>query len=131
MLPLLSTRWKNRRTFNSVTDLREDAQFFGICFKRWAYAAGDGTRIAPLVLSKTANWEPRPVEQPVELPSWPVTSLTLIVLGVVATAIAWYIHRTTVFKHADVERARGYMSHGVDHLKDEEIPSFGGNQSLP
>lgn len=102
-------------------DAREDARFFGICFKRWTYAAGDGTRIAPLILAKTVNWQPRPAPQLVEVPSWPATTATLAGLATLAVVVSMLVYRSTVRKHADVERARGYLSRGVDQLNDADV----------
>ena len=39
--------------------LSEDVEFTGYFFKRWAYRAEDGTRLAPLILAKTPTWQPR------------------------------------------------------------------------
>ena len=38
----------------------EDVEVVGYFFKRWAYAATDAVRLAPLVLSLEPGWRPRP-----------------------------------------------------------------------
>jgi len=37
-------------------ELDEEVEVTGFFFKRWAYRAQDGTRLAPLLLAKTATW---------------------------------------------------------------------------
>lgn len=39
--------------------LAEDVEFTGYFFKRWAYRAVDGTRLAPVLLAKVPRWEKR------------------------------------------------------------------------
>jgi len=39
--------------------LAEDAEVTGYFFKRWAYRAVDGTRLAPVLLAKAPRWEPQ------------------------------------------------------------------------
>ena len=41
-----------------VGDLSEAMEFTGVYFKKWAYRAGDGTRVAPLILAKLPTWSP-------------------------------------------------------------------------
>ena len=107
--------------FEITDDLREDATFTGVLFKRWAYAAGDGTRIAPLLLAKTATWQPKPPPKPVELPATPIVAATLTGLVLLATGVATFVYRNSKAKHPDVERARQYMSRGVDQLDESEV----------
>lgn len=102
-------------------DLREEAKFAAICFKRLAYAAGDGTRIAPVLLAKTVTWIPRPVVQPVQLPSGPTVAVTLAGLLLLAAATAYLVYRNSIKKHPDTERARQYMDRGVANLDESSI----------
>ena len=92
--------------FPNHDDLREDATFDGICFKRWAYSAGDGTRIAPLLLAKTANWQPPPPVAPVRLPSMPVVVAILSGLALLAMAIARLVYRSSVAQRPEIVRLR-------------------------
>lgn len=107
--------------FKVTDDLREDATFTGVFFKRWAYAAGDGTRIAPLILAKTASWQPKPPPTPVKLPAAPIVAATLAGLALLATGIAAFVYRNSNAKHPDVERARRYTSRDVDKLDDSDV----------
>ncbi len=54
--PALKDKDRDRAT----TPLNEEMEFTGYYFKRWAYPARDGLRIAPLLLAKTARWTPPP-----------------------------------------------------------------------
>jgi hypothetical protein len=51
-------------------ELDEDLEVTGYFFKRWAYRAQDGTRLAPLLLAKTPTWTARaaPIAHPDSLP---------------------------------------------------------------
>jgi len=71
--------------------LREDAEFTGYFFKRWAYRAEDGTRLAPLVLAKTPRWQPRQeaIVSPEEMPS--ATFWIAIVGGTCVFGIAFAV----------------------------------------
>lgn len=111
--------------------LREDATFHAVCFKRWAYAAGDGTRIAPLLLAKTANWKPTPPPQPVELPATPAVVITLIGLGLLAAAIAMFAYRSTVATTPELERMREPIHAPGEQLQEDEVlPAVGESLRL-
>jgi hypothetical protein len=101
-------------------DLREEVSFSAICFKRWAYAAGDGTRIAPLLLAKTATWQPEPPPKPIQLPSFPVVLAMLLGLSGIAVGIAAMVYRSSVATSPDVERLRRPLDR-VDELNDNEV----------
>lgn len=66
--------------FPTGRKLGEPAEITGFFFKRWAYGAGDGIRVAPLLLAKTIDWQPQ-VQPEVALPSR--TMFLAIVSGVV------------------------------------------------
>jgi hypothetical protein len=46
------------QTPDSYLDLEESVRITGFFFKRWPYSARDGTRLAPVVLSRTFSWSP-------------------------------------------------------------------------
>ncbi len=73
--------------------MTEAATFDGFFFKRWAYVASGGTMSAPLVLARTAKWEPEIPAAPVPLP--PVGNIIMFSLGlaVCAAAIATLVYR--------------------------------------
>ncbi|MBC8874986.1 MAG: hypothetical protein H8E44_36655 [Planctomycetes bacterium] len=80
--------------------LSEDVEFTGYFFKRWAYRAGDGTRLAPVLLAKTPRWERR-IESaglPTDLPGpklWIVIVGGSCLLGIgIATTIFWLSKRS-------------------------------------
>ena len=45
--------------------LEEPAALQGFFFKRWAYAASDAVRTAPLILAQTIAWQPQSTAQPI------------------------------------------------------------------
>ncbi len=53
-------------------ELDEDLEVTGYFFKRWAYRAQDGTRLAPLLLAKSPSWtaRPLPLTDRGALPGW-------------------------------------------------------------
>jgi hypothetical protein len=77
-------------------ELFEDVQFTGYFFKRWAYRAEDGTRLAPLVLAKCPRWEP-PLggtgRVPGERPGLPA-----LALGVLAAVLFAVVFVVTVYR---------------------------------
>lgn len=66
--------------FPTGRKLGEPAEITGFFFKRWAYGAGDGIRVAPLLLAKTIDWKPE-AKPEVVLPSR--TKLLAIASGIV------------------------------------------------
>lgn len=74
-------------------DLHEPASAVGFYFKRWAYSAQDGIRVAPVVLGKTIHWSPRPPAPP----RMDLSQLPWIVgaaLALTAIFVAWLVFRT-------------------------------------
>ena len=95
-------------------DLRETCEFTGFCFKRWAYAAADGTRVAPLLLAKTPRWAPTTLTAETPLPTRPeLLTITLVVISV-SIGIAVFVHRSASRKRAEIERLRT-LSSDLDH----------------
>ncbi len=76
-------------------DVREHAAFTGYCYKRWAYVAGDGTRVAPLLLAKTAKWFPAAKPAPTRLPSASTAVIVLIAVGAIAMCLARIVYATS------------------------------------
>ncbi len=101
-------------------DLREPCGFTGFCFKRWAYPAGDGTRVAPLLLAKTAAWVPPTPTAPVKLPSVGAIAISLLTIAVLSAAIATWVHRSTNVKREDIERLR-MPENDLGELRNENV----------
>ena len=67
----------------------------GFYFKRWAYLAGEGIRVAPVVLAKTVHWHKRPPIAPRQ-PRGPVSLLAVVVsAAVIAVLVTGYIYSRT------------------------------------
>ncbi len=82
-------------------DMDEDIQVTGYFFKRWAYPAQDGTRLAPIVLAKSFAWTPSApaVADAANLPR-PTVWVALIagtgLFGIaVAALVYWFSGRST------------------------------------
>jgi hypothetical protein len=83
------------QTPDSYLDLEESVRITGFFFKRWPYSARDGTRLAPVLLSRTFAWTPglSSLADPDNLPRpafWIVLFSGTAVLGI---AIAWSVYR--------------------------------------
>jgi len=102
-------------------DLREPCSFTGFCFKRWAYAAGDGTRVAPLLLAKTPSWQPPTPTAPVELPSLNTIVIALLSLAALSAVIATMVYRSTNVRRADIDRLRVLENDLSNELRDEDV----------
>ena len=111
--------------FEVGDDLREEVTFTGFFFKRWAYAAGDGTRIAPLLLARNADWKRREPVARVEPPSGSTILMLLLGLSVVAGAIAAVVYRSTLIRRPEIERIRAAEGDVVRFDEDEVLPSVG------
>lgn len=67
----------------------EPIEVTGTFFKRWAYRAQDGSRVAPMVLASTFEWQGEvPVDTGPVLPSVAVMIITIVLLAVAAILIA-------------------------------------------
>ncbi len=87
--------------FPEGMELNEAAGFRGVFFKRWAYKAKGDLMTAPMVLAKTADWEPSPVELAKTAPPDPVKNsrsirIMMSLAAVVAALIAWTVYRQSV-----------------------------------
>lgn len=76
--------------------LSERASVTGIFFKRWAYRATDGARLAPLVLANQIDWEWQPPAQELS-DSQAISQLALGagIAAVLSILFAVYIYRRT------------------------------------
>lgn len=102
-------------------DMREPASFTGLFFKRWAFRAGDGTRLAPLILAKTVTWQPRPAPPAKSLPAaawlWTIPAG----VAVLAAAVAYRVYRNSQRVTPQVQRYRHAATVDLDQLPDERI----------
>lgn len=85
----------------SYVDMDEAVEITGFFFKRWPYAAQDGTRLAPVLLSRTVSWSPDRIglADPESLPGWTfwlVLFAGTAVFGAAVAALAyWFSGRST------------------------------------
>jgi hypothetical protein len=77
---------KDKDRDRATTALDVDVEFTGYFFKRWAYRAQDGLRVAPLVLAKAPRWTPPPPSVANPVPPSPWTT-AMYILGVAAVAV--------------------------------------------
>jgi hypothetical protein len=85
----------------TYVDLDEDVQITGYFFKRWPYPARDGTRLAPVVLTRSFSWTPgvAALTDPDNLPRpvfWAVLLIGTAVFGIaIALLVYWLSGQTT------------------------------------
>lgn len=67
--------------------IREEVDVVGFFLKRWAYAATDAVRVAPLVMALEPIWKPRPAASPAAVS---ISTFALVTIGalVLVTAVA-------------------------------------------
>ncbi len=120
--PILVYSLEKPDHFPIGNDLREAAEFTGFCYKRLAYLAGDGTRVAPVLLAKTATWQaPLPGDQPRGQPS-PVRIVGFVlVVAVFAIAIAVVVYRSSRRVSPQIAKTRATMEAKFDRLQSEDI----------
>jgi hypothetical protein len=77
---------KDKDRDRTTTPLDVDVEFTGYFFKRWAYRAQDGLRVAPLVLAKTPRWTAPPPSIAEPTPASQFT-IALYIFGAAAVAV--------------------------------------------
>lgn len=109
--PALKDKDRDRAT----TTINEDVEFTGYFFKRWAYQAQDGLRIAPLVLAKTPHWTPT-VAAVAEIEPLNPYAVTLYAIGAAALAVSVFLvaYRQGKWRSA---KKRSYAT-SPDHYKE-------------
>ena len=94
---------KDLNVDKEVTDLVDvDVEFTGYFFKNAAYQAGDGIRVAPLVLAKEPTWTPRVAHGEPEPPNWYLVAAAAFGMAILGTAIAAFVmkrHGATPSQH--------------------------------
>ncbi len=77
--------------FPTGMTLAQEAEATGFFLKRWAYAAKDGFRSAPMMLARSLEWHKRPVVA--RAPAVDTLWITVVVAGSALTALAaaWLI----------------------------------------
>jgi hypothetical protein len=75
-----------------MTDLNEEVEFVGYFYKRTAYQAIDGTRVAPLLIAKSPDWTPRETRAETVLPDWRIAVAVAICLALLSAGIAVWVY---------------------------------------
>ncbi len=106
-----------------VTDFDEmSVEFTGYFFKRTAYQAGDGTRVAPLILAKQPTWTPKVAEGDPPLPNLWLLGTAVIGMALLGTGIAAFVMArhgaTPAQQYAATSRAKPQQ---FAALQDEEL----------
>ena len=101
-------------------NLDEAASFTGFCYKRWAYLAGDGTRVAPLLLAKNASWQPAADRTPAPTPSGGLHFGLVAALAVLAGVIALAVYASSRVS-PEVARRRTTLVENLDRLQQENV----------
>jgi hypothetical protein len=81
--------------FPQGMSLRERVDFTGVVYKRWAYAAQEGTRTAPLILAKAPVWT-KATPAPAKTPASP-QAVTLVAVAALLAAgcLTWLVYCRT------------------------------------
>jgi hypothetical protein len=126
-LPIVVYSLQMPAGFPSGMELDEEVSFSGFCYKRWAYPAADGTRVAPLILAKTARWNPQPAPPAAySLPAPGTVAVALVSSVLLAAGIAGLVYVSTRrsvlqgrrdakkrFRPAVLDRLQGEVKPGV------------------
>ncbi len=84
---------KDRDIDKEVTELDDvPVEFTGYFFKCAAYTAGDGSRVAPLILAKTATWTPKPAVSTSEMPNVWLLAGAVVVIALLSIGLAMLVY---------------------------------------
>ncbi len=115
---------KERAEDPAENEMNEEVEFTGYFFKRMAYLAQDGTRIAPLLIAKSPVWTPREVRQTAELPDWRVFLAVALGLALLSVGVAAFVY----VKH----RKSPVDSYSAGHrVKPQKLASLAEEKILP
>ena len=94
--------------FPAGEQVRCEVEVVGLCYKRWAYAAQDGIRTAPLVLAKTVTWTNAPGATVVAATDWTMVAACALMAGVACLlAVAWAVRRPSPPIRLHAEQRQG------------------------
>jgi hypothetical protein len=108
--------------FPEGTEVSAEVEVTGFYFKRWAYAAQDSVRTAPVLLARTVRWNrpPAAVEEPA-FGAGTILALIAVALCVSLAVVVYVCARTRVARSR--ERAAPPQ---LDALRDLETASPAG-----
>jgi hypothetical protein len=111
--------------FPEGMELQENGRFFGFCYKRWAYQASDAPRLAPVILTKNAEWTPQVAAPKTTGPSRS-TFVTLAIFALIAgvvISIAVYINASWKSERSgDIGNQR--VQQLEQELADKQLPTI-------
>ena len=72
---------------------KEPVEVNAYFLKKWVYLSQDSGRLTPLLLAKSLDWKPIEPPAAAELPGIPAILVTILAVGLVAVAIAFFAYR--------------------------------------
>jgi hypothetical protein len=111
--------------------VRFEVELVGLSYKRWAYAAQDGIRTAPLLLAKTVTWTDAPAASAAPPTPWPGLAASVLIAGVACLlAVAWVFWRPSPANRPHTEeRQSGEILRELAALEaaalDQAVPGEG------
>lgn len=99
----------------------------GVFFKRWAYSARDGVRIAPVVLARSVHWERLAMTEESTGVRPPMIAIVLVALAI-AGAIVAYVYARTERPRAEKDQ-RATTDRRTSQGSESGRPDGGGGPS--
>ena len=81
--------------FPSGMKMLERVRFTGVFFKRWAYPSSSGTRVAPLVVAASGEWN-KPKTKIRQLPNLKTTLAAIAGVMFVGLLTCWWVYRNSL-----------------------------------
>jgi hypothetical protein len=89
--PLVVHTLKMPAHFPQGIDINQEVEFTGLVYKRWAYPAADGVRLAPLLLAKQGDWTPNAPQTQIATPGFPVLAGLIMASAVLGMSAVWFV----------------------------------------
>lgn len=113
---------KDKDIDKEVTELNESVEFTGYFYKRTAYLAQDGTRVAPVVLAKKPIWTPEQPKGDPQLPHWLQLLGGVLLAAAIGVVVAAWVYlryaRTSADFPVPIRQARPQQ---LAALADEQL----------
>lgn len=103
-------------------ELKEDVDFTGYFFKRWAYQAEQGTRLAPVILAKVPHWHPAPLLVTPQSEGSP--GLGFLLWAIAGTALFALAFAVVVYRRTRRSRPEWVASLGTDEEIERRLAAL-------